>query len=197
MKKLISGTCTPHDQKKPWFSIMDFLEPPLSGEEFKLGHYQSHMPIEMAKTIKQGEHILFSIDFETLCKEVHWSNVNKRHSVPCGYGQSILDLREIKNGNAKQLSMAKAANVAARSVLDVVLNTDDFTFSPCLDNPGDRGHNWTQRAKTDHFIVDEFSDHYGHDCRGMDWNTTRSYTGAHGKSKFVALENPGQYIRTR
>ncbi|KAK2021682.1 hypothetical protein LX32DRAFT_658253 [Colletotrichum zoysiae] len=189
--KLIKTTCTPLDEKKPWHETMDFLQPPLQGDEFKLSSYQSHVPIGMAETIMKGEHVLFSIDFETLCKQTVWSNVGKRHPVPCEYGQSVLDMRQIKNGVRQQRAPAEAANAAAGCTLVAISDTEAFTFTPCLDNPGDRGHNWTRRAKTDHLIVDEFTDHYGHNCK-EGW-----HSGAHRKSKFIAWEDLGQIIQAR
>ncbi|GJC85808.1 hypothetical protein ColLi_08646 [Colletotrichum liriopes] len=194
-KKLTRAECTSIRDKGEWHTTMDFLIPPLElfGDEFMVSQYNSTIPVDMKGTILKGDHVIFSLDFETLCRQIKWANVNMRHPVPCEYGQCIMDMRVIKNGIPKPYIIAKAANAAADHTPPAVPGSSGFFFPPSLDNPGDRGYNWTGRARTNHFIVDEFWDHYDHSCL-PDCHVVR---GAHGKSNFVSFVDLGKLIQAR
>ncbi|KAJ0166463.1 hypothetical protein CTA2_7222 [Colletotrichum tanaceti] len=169
--------------------------------------------------------VFFSIDFETLCLEKLWEGGYRTKPIT-EIGISVLDTRiisgckihgECASGTAAEAPGCFPGPTATKPVTPATPATPVKTAAaaeapgcfpgptaavgplPCRSNPGDRGLIWQQHVSSDHYIVDDYSDHYAGNCRDVasfDHNSN-SYGFAFKSSKFVKEVNVAKLIQSR
>jgi hypothetical protein len=148
-------------------------------------------PDDFDGIFQKGDAMIMVLNFETLCKQ-KLTSTNERYQPVTETGFSLLDLRVIRDGTV---------SVPRRDTTRAVAGTSSGFFpqeepsraGPSLDNPGDRGSNWRPRIRTYHIVTDEYSDHYGANCKAT-WHKTEPYMFAFGKSQYLKEDDLPAYI---